>query len=62
MSEIINIGGSSVAPGQRVHGFVSIGNGEIFSSRNNCRRKNQVKQLSLQLVSTLVNMWEYRVQ
>ena len=24
--------------------------------------KNQVKQLSLQLVSTLVNMWEYRVQ
>ena len=29
MSEIINIGGSSVAPGQRVHGFVSIGNGEF---------------------------------
>ena len=24
--------------------------------------KNQVKQLLLQLVSTLVNMWEYRVQ
>ena len=27
MSEIINIGGLSAAPGQRVHGFVSIGNG-----------------------------------
>ena len=29
MSEIINIGGLSAAPGQRVHGFVSIGNGEF---------------------------------
>ena len=29
MSEIINIGGLSAAPGQRVHGFVTIGNGEF---------------------------------
>ena len=29
MSEIINIGGLSAAPGQRVHGFISIGNGEF---------------------------------
>ena len=29
MSEIINIGGLSAAPGQRIHGFVSIGNGEF---------------------------------
>ncbi len=62
MSEIINIGGLSAAPGQRVHGFVSIGNGEFSLPRQLLRAKNQVKQLSLQLVSTLVNMWEYRVQ
>ena len=29
MSEIINIGGLSAAPGQRVHGFISIGNGRF---------------------------------
>ena len=29
MSEIINIGGLSAAPGQRVHGFITIGNGEF---------------------------------
>ena len=29
MSEIINIGGLSAAPGQRVHGFISIGDGEF---------------------------------
>ncbi len=29
MSEIISIGGLSAAPGQRVHGFITIGNGEF---------------------------------
>ena len=62
MSEIINIGGLSAAPGQRVHGFISIGNGEFLFPQQLSGAKNQVKQLSLQLVSTLVNMWEYRVQ
>ena len=62
MSEIINIGGLSAAPGQRVHGFISIGNGE-FSLRNNCRGENQVKQLSLQKFGILARrIWEYRVQ
>lgn len=62
MSEIINIGGLSAAPGQRIHGFVSIGNGEFSLPTTIVRGENQVKQLSLQLVSTLANMWEYRVQ
>lgn len=62
MSEIINIGGLSAAPGQRVHGFVSIGNGGFSLPATIVRGENQVKQLLLQLVSTLVNMWEYRVQ
>ena len=62
MSEIINIGGLSAAPGQRVHGFISIGNGRFSLPATIVRGENQVKQLSLQLVSTLVNMWEYRVQ
>ena len=29
MDEMINIGGLSAAPGQRVHGFITIGNGEF---------------------------------
>ena len=29
MSEMINIGGLSAAHGQRVHGFITIGNGEF---------------------------------
>lgn len=62
MSEIINIGGLSAAPGQRVHGFISIGNGRFSLPATIVRGENQVKQLLLQLVSTLVNMWEYRVQ
>ena len=62
MSEIINIGGLSAAPGQRVHGFISIGNGEFSLPATIVRGEKPGKQLSLQLVSTLVNMWEYRVQ
>ena len=62
MSEIINIGGLSAAPGQRVHGFISIGMVDFLFLQQLSGAKNQVKQLLLQLVSTLVNMWEYRVQ
>ena len=29
MSEMINVGGLCAAPGQRVHGFITIGNGEF---------------------------------
>ena len=61
MSEIINIGGLSAAPGQRVHGFISIGNGRFSLPEQLSGAKNQVKQLLSQLVSTLENMWESRV-
>ena len=62
MSEIINIGGLSATPGQRVHGLFPLEMENFLFLQQLSGAKNQVKQLSLQLVSTLVNMWEYRVQ
>ena len=62
MSEIINIGGLSAAPGQRIHGFVSIGNGEFSLPTTIVRGEKPGKTALITAVSTLANMWEYRVQ
>lgn len=62
MSEIINIGGSSVAPGQRVHGFVSIGNGEFSLPATIIRGEAPGKTALITAVFMQENMWESRVQ
>ncbi|MFR5152474.1 MAG: hypothetical protein ACLTER_25755 [Ruminococcus sp.] len=51
-----------MAPGQRVHGFVSIGNGEFSLPATIIGEKHQGKQLLSQLVFMQENMWESRVQ
>ena len=60
MSEIINIGGQHQGSVSMVLFPLEMENFLFLQQLSGA--KNQVKQLSLQLVSTLVNMWEYRVQ
>ncbi len=62
MSEIINIGGLSAAPGSVSMVLFPLVMENFLFLQQLSEAKNQVKQLSLQLVSTLANMWEYRVQ
>ena len=51
MGDTINIGGLCAAPGQRVHGFISIGDGE-FSLPATIVRGESMQE----------NMWESRAQ